>query len=226
MSDAPYRDDRDADQARIAALQTELTQAKAKIDELEGKRSQALVLASSTSLSAAGKPSAGTRIAGAPMRLELTRKFDGLFPADKFEDLIERIRDITRDRGRTELMRSSFAWWSSASEKSTGPFTSVTVTARDGATTLVVSDRLGPLAGALYGGIGGGVGGGAIILPIFASVAMPLAIPLIALGWFGGIYGGTRALFKRAARKRAEALQQVFDALVAEIDKTLRSASG
>jgi len=33
-----YRDDRDADRARIEALEQELAQAKAKVDELEGKR--------------------------------------------------------------------------------------------------------------------------------------------------------------------------------------------
>jgi len=32
-----YRDDRDADQARIAALETELRQARERIDELEGR---------------------------------------------------------------------------------------------------------------------------------------------------------------------------------------------
>ena len=221
MSDTPYRDDRDADQARIASLEAELEVAKARIDDLEGKRSQALVLASSTSLTPAGKPRTGTRVAGAPMRLELMRTFDGTFPADKFEDLIESIREITRDRGRTELMRSSVAWWASSSDRSTGPFTSITVSIKDGRTNLIVTDRLGQLAGALYGGIGGGVGGGAIMLPILASMAMPVAIPVIVLDWFGGIYAGTRALFKRSARKRAENLQRVFDAVAAEIGKTL-----
>jgi hypothetical protein len=40
-------------------------------------------------------------------------------------------------------------------------------------------------------------------------------------GWFGGIYAGTRALFRRTARKRAEGMQQLFDALVAEIEGRL-----
>jgi hypothetical protein len=203
MGDAPYRDDRDADQARIAALETELKAARSKIDDLEGKRSQALVLASSTQLARSGKPSTGTKLAGAPMKLELARKFDFAFPTDKLEDLVESIREITRDRGRTELMRSSLAWWSSASDRGTGPFTSITVTVKGETTSLVVTDRLGPLAGAIYGGVGGGVGGGAIMLPIMASIAMPFMIPVLAIGWFGGIYLGSRELFTSRARKRA-----------------------
>jgi hypothetical protein len=96
MSDAPYRDDRDADRARIDALEAELRQAKDKIEDLEGRRSQALVLASSTAISPSGKPSLGTRIAGAPMTLELTRTFDKPFPTEKFEDLVETMRGVTR----------------------------------------------------------------------------------------------------------------------------------
>lgn len=225
MGDAPYRDDRDADRARIDALEAELAKAKATIDDLEGRRSQALVLASSTALSPSGKPGLGTRIAGAPMKLELSRTFDKPLPTDTFEDLVETLRGVTRDRGRTEIMRSSLAWWASSSDRGTGPFTAVTVTVKDGRTELVVTDRLGQLAGGLYGGIGGGVGGGAIMLPILASMAAPVAIPLIAIGWFGGIYAGTRALFKRSARKRAELLQRVFDAAAADIENRLRSPS-
>ncbi len=221
MSDAPYRDDRDADQARIAALEAELKQAQAKIDGFEGKRSQALVLAGSSSLAATGKPPLGIRIAGAPMRLELSRTFDGAFPADKFEDLIASIRELSGNRGRTELMRSSVAWWALAPERGTGPFTGIVVVVKDGITTLTATDRLNQLAGALFGGIGGGVGGGAIMLPILASMAVPLAIPVIALGWFGGIFAGTRAIFKSRARKRAETLQRLFDGVAAEIERTL-----
>ncbi len=222
-----YRDDRDADRARIAALEAELASAERRIAELEGRRELALVHASGGALAradAAPSTSTSSKLLGAPLRLTLTRRFEGAFPADRFEDLIERIREITRDPGRSELLRSSLTWSATASERSAGPFTLVTVTVRDGQTTLVVTDRLGALAGALFGGIGGGLGGGGLVAPIAATIAVPVLAPVFFLGWLGGIYAGTRALFRRTARKRAEAMQQLFDALVAAIGARLAEA--
>lgn len=216
-----YRDDRDADQARIAALESELSAARQRIDELEGRRSQALVLASSREL-ASSKASTAQRWFGAPLRLELARRFDGAYPADKFEELIDRIRDFTRDRGRTELLRTSVAWWATSPERSTGPATSVTVSVKDNVTSLSVTEQLGPLAGAWFGGGLGGIGGGGIIAPIGATLAMPMLAPVWFAAWFGGIYAIVRQLFKRSAKKRAEALQQLYDMLEREIEQALQ----
>lgn len=219
-----YRNDRDADQARITALEAELATARQKIEELEGKRSQALVLASGGALAPSGKAASGSaRWLGAPLKLELTRRFEGAYPTERFEDLVEVIREVTRDRGRTELLRSSFAWWASSTDRGMGPFTSVTVTVRDGATTLLATDRLSNLAGGIFGGFGGGVGGGLLIAPIGATLLLPVLGPVFFAAWFGGIYGGARAIYKRIARSRAENLQRVFDAVEKEIERTLRA---
>ena len=83
--------------------------------------------------------------------------------------------------------------------------------------TLTVTDELKRLAGGVYGGVGGGVGGGGIVLPALAAIAMPVLIPVIAAGWFGGILLGARAIYLRAARKRAERLQVVFDGVAAAL---------
>jgi len=216
-----YRDDRDADQARIAALEHELAQANDRLATIEGRQSQALVLATEGALVPGGRGGAARWFG--PGNLQLARRFDGTFPADRFEELIDRIREITRDPGRTELLKSSLTWFASRGEKSTGPFRVVTVTTRDGITTLTVTDRLAGLAGAIYGGVGGGVGGGGISIPIMASVAVPVLTPVFLLGWLGGIFLGTRAIYRRAARRRAVALQQLFDALVADVERALRA---
>lgn len=217
-----YRDNRDADRARIEALEQELAKANAKVDELEGKRSQALVLAGSSGLSPTGKAtSASAKWAGAPFRLELTHAWDKEYPLDRLEDLIDVIREVTRDNGRVEMLRTSMTWTSSSPEKGTGPYITIRISVKNGVTRLEAGDRLGPLAGVIYGAIGGGVGGGAIALPIFASVAVPVLAPVIAIGWFGGFYAGLRTLFKSRARKRAEKLQQVFDRVRAEIDAAM-----
>ncbi|MDB4961588.1 MAG: hypothetical protein JWP01_1587 [Myxococcales bacterium] len=221
-----FRDDRDADRARIAALEAELARANQQIAELEGRRSQALVLSSSTSLARSGS-AAPDKLPwyGAPMELALTRTFTGEFPRDAFEDLLEVIRAVTRSAGRTELLRSSMTWSAGSNERSMGPFTVITVSVKDGRTTLVATDRLGQLAGGLYGGIGGGVGGGTAFVPVMALLSVPVLIPVALVGWLGTVFLGTRAIFKRAARRRAEALQQVFDAVVAEISARIATAA-
>jgi hypothetical protein len=215
-----YRDDRDADQARIAALEQELAIAREKLAAFEARQSSALALATAGGLVRSGGTRGATRWFG-PGMLQLARRFDGSFPADRFEDLVERIREIARDPGRTELLKSSLTWFASRGEKSAGPYRVVTVAVRDGVTTLTVSDRLAGLAGAIYGGVGGGVGGGGISLPIIASTAIPFLAPVFILGWLGGVFLGTRAIYRRAARRRAIALQELFDALVGDIERRL-----
>jgi hypothetical protein len=215
-----YRDDRDADQARIAALEHELAQARTKLAAAEGRQSQALVLATRGALTTGERPSAAARLFG-PGTLQLARRFDGAFPTDHFEELIERIREISRDPGRTELLRSSLTWFASRGEKSGGPHRIVTVTVRDGVTTLTVTDRLGGLAGAIYGGVGGGVGGGGLSLPIMAASAVPVLAPVFILGWLGGVFLGAREIYLRSVRRRAVTLQQLFDALSGDIERAL-----
>ena len=59
-----------------------------------------------------------------------------------------------------------------------------------------------------------------------ASTLVPMLAPVFLLGWLGGVFFGTRALYLRLARRRAEELQQVFDGLVGEIDRVLGGALG
>ena len=210
-----YRDDRDADQARIAALEADLQAAERKIGDLEGRRSQALVLATQTALARSGakkNPWFG------PMRLELVATFEGEYPRDQLEDLVEPIRSLARDLGRTELFKSSMTWSTRSELRGTGPALMITVAVKDGRTTLTATDELKQLAGGIYGGVGGGVGGGGLVLPLFAAVmASPALIPVIVVGRFGGVLLGARALYKRASHKRAVRLQIVFDGVSAVI---------
>jgi len=219
-----YRDDREADQARIEALELELARARDRIAELETKQaeSQALVATGGRALATGGPPTPAMRWFGSRLKLELTRRFDRPLSAEHFEDLVERCRSITSDPGRTDLLRSSLTWRSSTPERTAGPMIMVSVTVlRDNTTVLTVNDRLGQLAGALYGGIGGGVGGGGITAPIMASIALPPLAPVFIAGWLGGVYLMVRTIFKSRARRRAETVQRLFDALVDDITAKL-----
>ena len=220
-----YRDDRDADRARIEALEAELVSANRKIEELEGRRRQptAMTIATGRALVGTGTGVAGVKPPwyGAPLRLELAHTFAGEFPRDDLEILIDLIRGITREPGRAEILKSSMTWSAGTNPRATGPFTVVTVSIRDGRTALLVTDSLGQLAGGLYGGLGGGLGAGAIMVPIMAFLSMPAMIPAAVATWLGSVFLGTRAIFKRAARRRAEGLEVLFTALVAEISAKL-----
>ena len=216
-----YRDDRDADRARIEALEAELAQAKTRVSELEGRREQALVLASGGALVQGQKSASGTWL-GAPIKLQLSREFPGAFPVDRFEDLIEPCRTIVGDTGRTEILKSSMTWSTAANPKGIGPFLVVTVSVREGVTRLAVDDRLGQAAGAIYGGVGGGVGGGTLMAPIGLGILIgPVAVPLLIAGWLGATWWGCRKIYQRIARRRATLMQQVFDALVKDIDAAI-----
>jgi hypothetical protein len=218
-----YRDDRDADQARIAALEQELSQTRDKLTALESRHTHALALANQAAL-IQGSPQTGVTRWFGPTIIRFVRRFAGAFPTDRFEELVERLREETHDPGRSELLRSSLTWFASR-DKGNGPYRIVTVTVRDGATTLTVTDRLGGLMGAIYGGVGGGVGGGGLSVPIMASAAVPYLAPVFILGWLGGVFLGARAIYKRAATRRAVALQQLFDVLVDDIEQALRGGS-
>lgn len=218
-----YRDDRDADRARIASLEAELAQAQKKIAELQHEESTALVRAGGNAIAVAG--GAKGPWYGAPLRLELTRQFAGELPRDQLEDLIGVLRRISADPGHAELLKSSMTWSSGFRRNDTGPRAVVTVTIRAGVTELTVTDSLGNLAGGVYGGFGGGVGGGGISVPIFAAMGMPALIPVAVLAWLGGVFLGARAIFKRAARRRAEKLQQMFAAVSVEIERRIAEAA-
>ncbi len=214
-----YRDDRDADRARIEALEAELAQAQKKIADLEHRETTALVRAGGNALAVAGGAKAPWY--GAPLRLELTRQFAGEFPRDQLEDLIGLIRRLSSDPGHAELLKSSMTWSSGLARRDAGPRVVVNVAIHDGVTDLVVTDSLGQLAGGVYGGFGGGVGGGAIAVPIFAAISMPVLIPVTVVAWLGGVFLGARAIYKRAARRRAIKLQDLFAALSVEIEKRI-----
>lgn len=225
QAESPYRGDRQADQARINSLEGELAAANARIAELEGKRSQALVLAGSKDLAPTGKPTtAAAKWFGAPLKLELTRTWNKEFSVDKFEELIDLIRELTGDNGRVEMLKTSMSWTSSSRDKGTGPFINVRVTVRNGTTKLEVTDRLGQLAGVWFGAGMGGGGGGTISLPILAGIATnPWLIPLFIPVWVGSFYLVMRKMFKNGARKRAEKLQEMFEAVEAAIAKSLEA---
>jgi hypothetical protein len=187
-----YRDDREADQARIEALEGELATARKQVAELERRPEQALAT------TAQGPPSA-VRWLGAPLLLERSREIDHAFPVDKLEDLLASIQRIAGRPGRTERFQTSLTW--------RAPFRpTVSVVVRDGKTMVTVSDRLHTLAWnvfvlATWPGLTG-------VWVHLSPVGLLLPVGYLA----------ARVLFRRFARQHAQLLERMFDTVVAEIE--------
>jgi hypothetical protein len=204
-----YRNDRDADQARISALETELAVARRRIEELEGKRAP-----TPTSVRAQ------VREGATPYLLEIDHTFDGEVTPEQLDALVQSIRDITNDAGRVELLRSSLTWTSPQTNRS------VRVVAREGRTALTVTENLGQLTRSLYGGIIGGVGGGGIIVPMAIGRALDhtLALmPFLLLGWLSSAVVFAFVLVQRATKRHTAELVQLFEMVAAELEATLRA---
>lgn len=211
-----YRDELDAAHARSQALERELAEARGKIELLQRSPGQALAKLESSELlvrTDASGPVA-RRWLGAPHRLELSRTLEGEVPEAGYVELIELIRQRLNNVGATTVLPGSLAWTASVPHNAIGPFVNVYVTARRGATTIRVEERLGNLAGGIYGGFGGGVGFGAgVMVPLGAAAITPLLLPLVIPLWLGGTYWGCRALYRSRVRKRAVRLEKLLEEL-------------
>ncbi|MFO0564982.1 MAG: hypothetical protein U0263_04925 [Polyangiaceae bacterium] len=208
-----YREETEKLRARVAELETELADAQAHIQALE-RRSDT-------------KPRTfGERLLGAKLELVHERVVDGELSPDRHEELVEALRRRFNALGQASSVGRTLAWASAMPQSSVA--VEVTVTARDGKTTVRAVERLGPLAGGLYGGIVGGVGGGGMggIVPLAMALNMPEALPFLVVGWFASIYGLVRWGFKRAVASHdrklagvAEELAKVTETAIAKQSK-------
>jgi hypothetical protein len=218
-----YRSDRDADHARISALEVELSAARAEIAQLRRAAERALVPAPASPLRRRSDVGAGwSWWMNAPTGLELTRHWERPFPPERLDGLVECTRAVTGFAGQAELKRRSLMWTSASRAGWPGPFITVTVTVEAGTTTLSVREDLRLQAantGVLFGLALGGVA--SFIAGLATFVTAPLLAPLVVAGMSGGSFVAGRRLFRRELRRHAGKLQRLFDAIVEEIEATL-----
>jgi hypothetical protein len=157
---------------------------------------------------------------GAPALLRLTRRFDGTFPRNQFEQLVERIRELTHEAGIVEIADDGIVWGSTTEGHPSQAhlLVRVTVDSEKSCTNLIASDRLGALVGRLFGSFGTIFGAGGLTAPVAASIVFPWFTPIFVFGWLGGVFGTTRVIYRRLAASRAKQLQEIFGALVLEIE--------
>ena len=211
-----YRDELEAAQARVEALERELAQTKNDLALVRTSGDTAIVRGNSGG-------QAAPRWLGGPLQLAFTREIDGEVPERAYTELVEAVRIAIGNAGTTTVLPGSLAWSSQVPANSLVPSVSVYVTARRGRTTIRAEQKLGQLAGVIYGAIGGGVGGGAIVAPIAATaVVAPLLAPVAALVWLGGTFAACRRLYRSRSKQHAARLERLVDELAAIADRYLR----
>lgn len=162
---------------------------------------------------------------GAPTTLVLERTIDGEVPTDEYEELVLVIQRELGGVGSASTFGRSLQWTMRGVDRRrvSSRTVQVTVTPRNGRTTIRIEEPLGQLAGGLFGGLMGGVGGGTsgiwfgVAMAVFNSAAA--AVPLIG-GTIGVSYLLARTIFGRTVRSRGERLQQLMSRLAEHVAAT------
>lgn len=168
------------------------------------------------------KPSA---FLGAPTNLVLERTIDGEASPDEYETLVLEMQRELEGVGQASMLGRSLVWTMQGVNRgrATTRTVQVTVTPRNGRTTIRIEEPLGQLAGGLFGGLMGGLGGGSsgiamgIGMGVFHSAA-------VATGLIGGMVAGSyllaRTIFGRMARSRGERMQRLMSRLAEHVAAT------
>jgi len=204
-----YRDETEHLRARVAELEDELAGAQQRIHELEDPGSVT-------------EKSLGEKLAGAKLRVVRELVLPGELPAEAHEEIVEILRRRYNVLGQASSVGKSLGW-SNAVPQSTRAV-EISITARNGKTTIRGVERLGNLAGGLYGGIVGGVGGGGLglVVPLAITTKSPELIPFAMVAWLTMVYGIVRFAFSRVAAGRERELRAAVD----EIATAARASIG
>lgn len=204
-----YRDDLEAAQARIAALERENAELK--------QESTALVKADSTALATVGSQKPQRRWLGGPTKLANERVLDGEVPEAAFALVVDHARDFFGKPGELSVLPGSVTWNTRATDSRA---IELRLTVRSGETTLRLTENLNGWAGGVYGVLGS-VGGLASLATIAALG--PLGVAIVGAGG-GGLLIGARSLFRGIGTKHDGQLQTLVDELVTLIENEIHRA--
>lgn len=193
-----YRDEEQHLRARVADLEEELAAAQQRIRLLEQP-------------SASESRGIGERLAGGKVRIVHEEELVGELPPEAHEEIIEVLRRRYNVLGQASSVGKSLAW--SNVQPQGARAVEVSVSVRNGKTTVRGVERLGNLAGGLFGGIVGGVGGGgmALVVPLVLALRFPGALPVAIVLWIALVYAVVRAAFARLVQGRDRELRAALD---------------
>lgn len=169
-----------------------------------------------------GVPTVGSRLAGAPMTIQLERVILGEYPVDNLDELIPIIQTATAGQGTASAVGGTLSWASRSDTNATAQ--QVLVTTKDGQTLVRIEESVGGLAGGLFGGIMGGVGGGVglgaggALAGVLGSVVLAFVFPAVVIG---GSYALARSLFVAAVEKRRKSAEVLMEQLTSQIERRI-----
>jgi hypothetical protein len=206
-----YRDDREQLRVRVAELEDELKSAREQIRVLEGTAPR-------------GRRGFGELLTGAPLRLLHERVIDGELSAKAHEEIVEALRRRFGALGQASTVGRTLAWSNVVPQGTRA--VEISVSARDGKTTVRGMERMSNLAGGLFGGIVGGVGGGgmAFVIPLVLAVRIPALMPIAVLAWVLAVYGAVRVGFARAVAVRDRELQGAVNEIASIVEAEVTRA--
>ena len=185
----------------------------------------ALVRRAATDLDTRVSDKRSSPFLGAPTSLMLERTIDGEVPAEEFETLVLEIQRELGGVGSASTFGRSLQWTMRGVDRRrvSSRTVQVTVTPRNGRTTIRIEEPLGQLAGGLFGGLMGGLGAGTsgiafgIGMSVFHSASA-------AVGIIGGMISASyllaRTVFGRMVQNRGDALQRLMSRLAEHVAAT------
>jgi hypothetical protein len=166
-----------------------------------------------------------SRFIGAPTNLYLERTIEGEVPVDEYEPMVLEIQRVLGGVGTASTLGRTLQWTMTVLDRRRYARRAVyvTVTPRNGRTTIRIEEPLGAVAGGLFGGLMGGLGGGlmgpVIGIGVGALHSAPATIGLAA-SVVSGAYLLARTIFGRVVRSRADRLQELMTRLVEHASQT------
>ena len=162
---------------------------------------------------------------GAPTRLTLERTIDGEVPADEYEAMVLEMNRVLGLVGSASTLGRTLQWTAQGVTRRRGSqrMVQITVTPRNGRTTIRIEEPLSGLAGGLFGGLMGGLGGGLIAPAIGVGIGAlhsgPIALALVGSA-VSGSYLLARTIFGRMSHGRGQELQELMSRLVEHASMT------
>ncbi len=168
------------------------------------------------------------KLAGEEFLLVREVILQGELREDGFERIVTIIERATSEHGQSSVLGRTLTWRSETTNKTRT--VQVTVTSRDGQTSIRLEENLKELAGAYFGGFGAvsGLGG----FTIGANLGIGLLGALSSgLGLLGLAYLGARGTYRAIVKKRRRAMGNLFEVVLAEVgaclvDEALPSGDG
>jgi hypothetical protein len=162
---------------------------------------------------------------GAPTNLVLERTIDGEIPVDEYETVVLEIQRELEGVGQASTLGRSLVWTMQgvSRRRAATQTVQVTVTPRNGRTTIRMEEPLGHLAGGLFGGLMGGLGGGTSGIAMGIGMGVFHSAP-VAVGLIGGMVSASyliaRTIFGRVSRTRGERMQRLMSRLAEHVTAT------